>query len=59
MRNIIRILFKKKLDNIILTGYIIYIIKGATMIAIIMTLLIGCGEKETDSSEDTSIEESG
>jgi|9_EtaG_2_1085328.scaffolds.fasta_scaffold11086_3 hypothetical protein len=28
------------------------------MIAIIMTLLIGCGEKETDSSEDTSIEES-
>ncbi len=29
------------------------------MIAIIMTLLIGCGEKETDSSEDTSIEESG
>ena len=28
------------------------------MIAIMMTLLIGCGEKETDSSTDTSVEES-
>ena len=28
------------------------------MIAIMMTLLVGCGEKETDSSNDTSVEES-
>ena len=28
------------------------------MILFIMTLLIGCGEKETDTSTDTTVEES-
>ena len=28
------------------------------MLLFLMTLLVGCGEKETDSSEDTSVEES-
>ena len=28
------------------------------MLTLMMTLLIGCGEKETDSSTDTSVEES-
>ena len=28
------------------------------MIVFLMSLLIGCGEKETDTSTDTSVEES-
>jgi len=28
------------------------------MLLFLITLLVGCGEKETDSSQDTSIEES-
>jgi len=28
------------------------------MLLFLMTLLVGCGEKETDSSQDTSVEES-
>ncbi len=32
--------------------------QGDRMLTLMMTLLIGCGEKETDSSTDTSVEES-
>ena len=28
------------------------------MLLFLITLLVGCGEKETDSSQDTSVEES-
>ena len=53
-------LILNKLDNITLTGYIIYIIesKEITMLSLIMLTLIGCGEKEDDTAEVTVVEES-